>query len=409
MTRSLQRALVRLCLCTAISAATAALAQQAPAPLRIGVLDDMNSVFSDSSGRGNVVAAQLAVEDFGATVLGRRIEIVSADHQNKPDLGSNLARQWFDVGGVSAIVGLGNSAVALAVSNLGWQQNKVVLASGAIASALTGKSCNANTVQWTVDSWSLANTVASSIVKSGGDSWFFLTVDYAFGLAVESDTSRLVKAVGGKVVGAVRHPLNSSDFSSFLLQAQSSRAKVIALANGGSDMANAVKQAQEFNITKAGQRLVGLVVTIDEIHALGLASAAGLQHATPFYWDFNDGTRAFARRFAARMNGKMPSMMQAGAYSGVLHYLKSLQAAGVDDGAKVVTKMKDLPTEDAAFGRGRVRADGRKIHDMYLYEVKSVSESRGPWDYARLVATVPGDEAIRPLNEGECPIVATVR
>jgi len=374
-------------------------------PLRIGVLDDMTSVFSDSSGRGNVAAAQLAVEDFGSEVLGRKIEIVSADHQNKADIGANVARRWFDVEGVSAVVGLGNSAVALAVSNLAVQQNKAALASGAIAGALTGKACNANTVQWTVDSWSLGNTVARAVVKSGGDTWYFLTVDFAFGLAVEADTSKLVAAAGGKVIGSVRHPLNTSDFSSFLLQAQSSRAKVVALANGGNDTTNAVRQAQEFNIVRQGQRLVGLVITIDDIHALGLKAAAGLQHSTPFYWDASDATRAWSKRFAARMNGKAPSMMQAGAYSAVLHYLKALKAAGVDDGAKVVAQMKALPTEDPVFGRGTVRADGRKTHDMYLYEVKSPAESQGPWDYEKLISTVPAGEAVHPLSESECPLV----
>jgi branched-chain amino acid transport system substrate-binding protein len=385
-------------------AAAAATAQNSDDVIRIGVLDDMSGVFSDSSGPGNVVSAQLAAEDLGGKVAGRRIEIVSADHQNKPDIGASIARQWFDQGGVDAIVGLGNSAVALAVSELGAKSNRAILASGAISSLLTGAKCNPLTLQWTVDGYSLTNAAVRGLMAAGEDTWFFVTVDYAFGLDLEQNAARFVKDSGGKVVGSVRHPLNSLDFSSFILQAQASKAKVVALANGGQDMSKAVKQAQEFGLVR-GQKLVGLTVTIDEVHSLGLKSAGGLQLATPFYWDMDENTRTWSRRFAARMNGKMPSMMQAGAYSAALHYLKAVAAAATDDGKAVIDKMKALPTEDPVFGSGSVRQDGRKLHPMHLYEVKSPEESKGAWDYQKLIRTLPADQVFRPMSEGGCPFV----
>ncbi|WP_456740547.1 ABC transporter substrate-binding protein [Bradyrhizobium sp. USDA 4469] len=372
--------------------------------VRIGVLDDMTGPFSSSSGPGDVVAARLAVEDYGK-LLSLPVEIVSADHQNKADIGAAQARRWFDTEGVDAVVGLGNSAVALAVSEIGRAANKVVLASGSISGLLTGRACSPNTVQWTVDSWSLANTVSRLVVQEGGDSWFFISVDYTFGKDLEETAAKLVRKAGGTVVGSVRHPLGTSDFASYLLQAQSSKAKVVALANGGQDMSTAIKQAQEFGLSTMGQRLVGLIITDDEIHALGLKSAAGLQLASPFYWDLSDRTRAFSERFAAKMGGKKPTMMQAGVYSAVAHYLKAVAVVGNRDGKTIVEKMKELPTDDPLFGKGRVRQDGRKIHDMHLLEVKSPEASKYPWDYEKLLNTVKAEDAFRPMAEGDCPLV----
>jgi branched-chain amino acid transport system substrate-binding protein len=381
------------------------LAAASDGKIRIGVLEDMTGPFADSAGFGSVVAARFAAEDYGK-LLSMPVEIVSADHQNKPDVGAAIVRRWFDTENVDAVVGLGNSAVALAVSEIGRRSNKVILASGAITGLLTGKSCSPNTVQWTVDSWSLANVVARTVVRVGGDSWFFVTVDYSFGKDLEETTSDLVRKAGGKVLGSVRHPLGTTDYASFLLQAQSSGAKIVAIANGGEDMSNTIRQAHEFGLTDQGQRLVGMIVTISEIHSLGLKIVAGLQHASPYYWDMNDGTRAFARRFAEKNNGRMPTPMQAGVYSAVAHYLKAVAATQTtDDGKAVVDKMKDLPTDDPLFGKGRVRADGRKIHDMYLFQVKTEQESKYPWDYETLVSTVPGEQAFRPISEGGCPLV----
>jgi branched-chain amino acid transport system substrate-binding protein len=387
-------------------AANAAHAEMSGNVVKIGVLNDQSSLYTDLAGQGSVVAAQMAVEDFGGKVNGTAIEIVSADHQNKADVGSNAAREWLDVGGVDVIVDVPNSGVALAVNEIVKEKNKVFLISGAASSALTGEKCSPNTVHWTYDTWSLANGTGKAIVKTGGDSWYFITADYAFGHALEKDTAAVVESNGGKVLGAVRAPLNNADFSSFLLQAQSSGAKIVGLANAGADTTNAIKQAAEFGIVAGGQSLAGLLIFITDVHALGLPTAQGLIFTESFYWDNNDATRAFAKKFAERDGGIHPTMIHAGVYSAVTHYLKALAAVGADsDGKAVVDKMKELPTEDPLFGKGTIRADGRKIHDMYLFEVKKPEESKGPWDYYKLRATIPAAEAFRPLDKGGCPFV----
>jgi len=390
-----------------LAAALASGAAQAQTSVKIGVLNDMSSLYADLAGQGSVVAARMAVEDFGADKKGIKVEIVSADHQNKPDVGSNIVRQWIDVDKVDVIVDVPTSSVALAVNEVIREKNKVFLVSGAAASDLTGPKCSPNTIHWTYDTWALANGTGKAIVKTGGDSWFFITADYAFGHALERDTAAVVEANGGKVVGKVRVPLNTSDFSSYLLQAQGSKAKIIGLANAGGDTINSIKQAAEFGIVSGGQNLAGLLVFITDVHALGLQTAQGLIMTEAFYWDRNDASRAFAKRFAPQYKGNMPTMVQAGVYSAVLHYLKAIEALkGPGDGKTVVAKMKELPTDDPLFGKGTVRADGRKIHDMYLFEVKKPAESKGPWDYYKLRATIPAAEAFRPLKEGNCPLVS---
>jgi branched-chain amino acid transport system substrate-binding protein len=388
-----------------LAAGSAAAADLSNDTIKIGVLNDQSALYADLSGQGSAIAARMAVEDFGAEAKGLKVEIVSADHQNKPDIGSNIARQWIDVDNVDVIVDVPTSSVALAVNEIVREKNKAFLVSGAASSDLTGKACSPNTVHWTYDTWALANGTGEAIVQTGGDSWYFLTADYAFGHALERDTAAVVEANGGKVLGAVRHPLNNSDFSSFLLQAQASGAKIIGLANAGGDTINSIKQAAEFGIVQAGQNLAGLLVFITDVHALGLQTAQGLIMTESFYWDMNDETRAFAARFAPQYRGIQPTMIHAGVYASVLHYLKAVEAAGTDDGATVVTKMKELPTDDPLFGKGMIRADGRKIHDMYLFEVKKPEESKGPWDYYKLRATIPADQAFRPLEEGDCPLV----
>ena len=372
--------------------------------VRIGVLTDMSSLYTDLAGRGSEVAARMAVEDFGAQKKGLRVEIVSADHQNKADVGSNIARQWYDVDKVDVIVDVPNSGVALAVNHITRDKGKAFLVSGAASADLTGKACSPNTIHWTYDTWMLANGTGEAIVKTGGDSWFFLTADYAFGHALERDTEAVVTRNGGRVVGKVRHPLNTQDFSSFLLQAQSSRAKIIGLANAGGDTTNSIKQAAEFGIVKGGQNLAGLLVFLTDVHALGLPTAQGLILTETFYWDMNDQTRAFARRFAAANRGIHPTMVHAGVYSSVLHYLKAVEAAKTDDGTRIIAQMKSMPTDDPLFGKGSVRADGRKIHPAYLMEVKRPAESKGAWDYHRLRATIPAERAFRPLADGGCPL-----
>jgi len=372
--------------------------------VRIGVLTDMASLYTDLAGRGSEVAARMAVEDFGAQKKGLRVEIVSADHQNKADVGSNIARQWYDVDKVDVIVDVPNSGVALAVNQITRDKGKAFLVSGAASADLTGKACSPNTIHWTYDTWMLANGTGEAIVKTGGDSWFFLTADYAFGHALERDTEAVVARNGGRVVGKVRHPLNTQDFSSFLLQAQSSRAKIIGLANAGGDTTNSIKQAAEFGIVKGGQNLAGLLVFLTDVHALGLPTAQGLILTETFYWDMNDQTRAFARRFAAANRGIHPTMVHAGVYSSVLHYLKAVEAAKTDDGSRIIAQMKSMPTEDPLFGKGSIRADGRKIHPAYLMEVKRPAESKGAWDYHRLRATIPAERAFRPLADGGCPL-----
>lgn len=384
---------------------TGAKAQVSDNVIKIGVLTDMSSLYTDLSGRGSELAARMAVEDFEAAKKGMKVEIIAADHQNKPDVGSNLARQWYDVDKVDVIVDTPNSGVALAVNQVTREKGKAFLVSGAATADLTGKSCSPNTIHWTYDTWMLANGTGNAIVKTGGDSWFFLTADYAFGAALERDTEAVVLKNGGKVLGKVRHPLNTQDFSSFLLQAQASKAKIIGLANAGGDTTNSIKQAAEFGIVRGGQNLAGLLVFITDVHSLGLQTAQGLIFTETFYWDANAQTRAFARRFAAANRGIHPSMVHAGVYSAVLHYLKAVEAAKTDDGTRVISQMKSMPTDDPLFGKGSIRQDGRKLHPAYLVEVKKPSESKGPWDYHKVRATIPADQAFRPMNQGDCPLV----
>ena len=392
----------------AIAAATAmtAQAQVSDNVIKIGVLSDMSSLYTDLAGAGSVVAARMAVEDSGIEKRGFKVEFVSADHQNKPDVGSAIARQWYDSDKVDVIVDVPNSGVALAVNQITKEKNKVFLANGPASSDLTGKACSPNTVHWTYDTWMLANGTGGAIVKTGGDSWYFITADYAFGHALERDTAAVVNKSGGKVLGAVKVPLNNQDFSSFLLQAQQSKAKIIGLANAGGDTTNSIKQAAEFGIVKGGQNLAGLLVFLTDVHALGLNTAQGLILTNTFYWDRDDASRAFAKRFAPRDKGIHPTMVHAGVYASTLHYLKAVEALKNDsDGAKIVAKMKETPTDDPLFGKGTIRVDGRKIHPAYLVEVKKPSESKGPWDYYKIRTTIPADQAFRPLKDGECPLV----
>jgi branched-chain amino acid transport system substrate-binding protein len=397
---------------TAIVSATmlsagAAYGQFSDGVIKIGVMNDMSGTYADLAGPGSVLAARLAIEDLGDVLKGIKVEVVGADHQNKPDVGSNIVRQWIDVDKVDVIVDVPTSSVALAVNEIVKEKNRVFLVSGAAASDLTGAKCSPNTIHWTYDTWALANGTGNAIVKTGGDTWFFLTADYAFGHALERDTAAVVAKNGGKVLGQVRHPFPGQDFSSFLLQAQASKAKIIGLANAGADTTNAIKQAAEFGITQKGQNLAGLLVFLTDVHSLGLKTAQGLIFTEAWYWDMNDANRAFAKRFAAANRGIHPSMIHAGVYSAVTHYLKTVVALKNDtDGKAVVDAMKKNPTKDALFGEGTVRADGRKIHPMYLFEVKKPEESKGPWDYYKLRATIPADQAFRPLNEGKCPLVS---
>ena len=401
---ALRRSLLALAM-VGTFATGAAQAQISDNMIKIGVLSDMSSLYTDLAGAGSVVAARMAVEDSGIEKRGYKVEIISADHQNKPDVGSALARQWYDVDKVDVIVDVPNSGVALAVNQVTRDKGKAFLVSGAASSDLTGKACSPNTVHWTYDTWMLANGTGSAIVKSGGDTWFFLTADYAFGLALERDTEAVVLKNGGKVLGKVRHPLNTQDFSSFLLQAQASKAKIIGLANAGGDTTNSIKGAAEFGIVKGGQNLAGLLVFLTDIHALGLPTAQGLIVTNTFYWDMNDQTRAFAKRFAAADKGIYPTMIHAGVYASILHYLKAVEALKSDDGTKVIAKMKEMPTDDPLFGKGTIRIDGRKIHPAYLVEVKKPSESKYPWDYYKVRATIPADQAFRPLADGGCSLV----
>jgi len=389
----------------AVLMATGAQAQVSDGVVKIGVLTDMSSLYSDLSGAGSVLAARMAIEDSGVQKRGMKVELLSADHQNKPDVGSGIARQWYDVDKVDAIFDTPNSGVALAVNQITRDKGKAFIVSGAASADLTGKACSPNTVHWTYDTWMLANGTGNAVVKTGGDSWFFLTADYAFGHALERDTEAVVLKTGGKVLGKVRVPLNTQDFSSFLLQAQSSKAKIIGLANAGGDTTNSIKQAAEFGIVKGGQNLAGLLVFITDVHALGLNTAQGLIFTETFYWDRDEASRAFAKRFAPQDKGIHPTMIHAGVYAGVLHYLKAVEALKGDDGTKVIAKMKELPTDDPLFGKGTIRADGRKIHPAYLVEVKKPSESKAPWDYYKIRATIPADQAFRPLADGGCPLV----
>ncbi len=387
--------------------AGAAQAQYSDGVIKIGVMNDQSGLYADLTGQGSVWAAKKAVEDFcKATKCHDKIEVVFADHQNKPDIGSNVVRQWYDVDKVDVVVDVPTSSVALAVNNITKEKNKVFLVSGAATSDLTSKACTPNTIHWTYDTWALANGTGNAIVKTGGNTWFFLTADYAFGHALERDTEAVVLKSGGKVLGKVRHPFPGQDFSSFLLQAQASKAKIIGLANAGGDTINSIKQAAEFGIVAGGQNLAGLLVFITDVHALGLKTAQGLIFTESWYWDTNDANRAFAKEFSAANKGNHPTMIQAGVYSAVTHYLKAVHELKSDaDGAAVVAKMKAKPTDDKLFGKGSIRPDGRKIHDMLLLEVKKPAESKAPWDYYKVRATIPAAEAFRPMDQGECPLV----
>jgi branched-chain amino acid transport system substrate-binding protein len=389
-----------------MSASSLAFAQDKTA--KIGVLNDQSGLYADVTGPGSVVAAQMAVEDSGLLAKGWKIDVVIGDHQNKPDVGSNIARQWFDVDKVDTIVDVPTSSVGLVVNNIVKEKNGVYLNSGSGTSDLSNAQCSPNTIHWAYDTYQLANGTGSAMVKNGGDTWFFLTADYAFGTALERDTTNAVTAKGGKIIGSVRPPLNTADFSSFLLQAQASKAKVIGLANAGGDTINSIKQASEFGIIKGGQKLAGLLMFITDIHALGLPVANGLSFTETFYWDLNDGTRGFSRRFQARMKNKnMPTTVQAGVYSSLIHYFKTLDAMGGNphDGLKIINAMKAAPTDDIIFGKGTIQPNGRKLHPAYLFEVKKPEESKGPWDYYKLVATIPADQAFTPLDKSACPLL----
>jgi branched-chain amino acid transport system substrate-binding protein len=376
-------------------------------PVKIGVMSDMSGLYADLGGPGSVSAAKLAVEDFNPAAHGLKVEIVSADMLNKPDVGANIARQWFDVDHVDMIVDVPNSGVALAVNEVAREKNKVFLVSGAASSDLTGPKCSPDTIHWTYDTWMLANGTGKALVKTGGDTWFFLTADYAFGHALERDTTAVVVANGGKVLGAVAHPLNTSDFSSYLLQAQASKAKIIGLANAGGDTVNAIKQGAEFGITAGGQQFAGLLVFVSDVGAIGLKTAQGLVLTETWYWDMTDANRSWTKRWQAEHPGKFPTMVHAGVYSAVTHYLKAVAALkSSGDGKAVVAKMKEIPTDDPLFGKGYVRADGRNIHPAFLFEVKKPEESKYPGDLYKLRATIPAEEAFRPLKDGNCPLVS---
>jgi branched-chain amino acid transport system substrate-binding protein len=386
-------------------AAPCARAQISDDSVKIGVLADMSGLYSDLSGIGSVVATQMAAEDFGGSVLGKRIEVVSADHHNKPDIGSNIARQWIDQQGVDAIVDVPVSSIAFAVQQIARDKNRVLLISSSGSSDLTGKSCSPTSVHWTYDTYALAQTAGKAMLEQGGDTWFFVTADYAFGHALERDTAAIVKANGGKVLGAVRHPQDTADLSSFLLQAQASRAKVIGLANAGGDTINSIKLANEFGIVRGGQKIIGLLTYVSDVHGMGLENAKGLILASAFYWDLTEQTRAWTRRFMERSK-KVPTMANAGAYGATLHYLKAIREARTDEAQAVVRKMKEIPVDDFFTKDGKVREDGRVIRRMYLFQVKSPEESKYAFDYYRLLNTVPGEQAFRPLAEGGCPMVA---
>ncbi|WP_315720027.1 MULTISPECIES: ABC transporter substrate-binding protein [unclassified Bradyrhizobium] len=402
------RIIASLLLGTALTLAAGGIASAGDKTVKIGALSDQSGLYSDLGGPGSTLAAQMAIEDSGLTAKGWKIDVISGDHQNKPDIGTSIARQWFDVEKVDVVVDVPNSGVALAVNNVVKEKNGVYINSGAATSDLTNAQCSPNTVHWTYDTYMLAHTTGQALVKAGGTSWFFLTADYAFGAALERDTTAVVTANGGKVIGGVKHPLNTSDFSSFLLQAQSSNAKVIGLANAGGDTTNSIKQAAEFGLTKGGQKLAALLLFLTDVKSIGLDIAQGLNFTETFYWDMNDQTRAFSDRFAKRMkNGAPPTMVQAGVYAGLSHYFKALDALGENphDGIKIVDKMKSMPTEDALFGKGEIQPNGRTIHTAYLFEVKKPSESKGPWDLYKLVGSVPGDQAFTPLDKSACALL----
>jgi len=371
--------------------------------VKIGVLTDMSGLYSDLGGKGSAIAAQMAVDDFGGKVLGAPIQVISADHQNKADIGAGKAREWYEAEKVDMITDLLNSGVGLATAKVAEQQKKIAINVGAASTRLTNEDCNPYSVHYAYDTYALANGTGRAIVKQGGDSWYFLTADYAFGHSLEKDTADVVKANGGKVLGQVRHPLNASDFSSFLLQAQSSKAKIVGLANAGGDTINAIKAANEFGITK-NQSLAGLLVFITDVHSLGLPTAQGMLFTEGFYWDMNDETRKFGKRFFDKAK-KMPSMIHAGVYSATLSYLKAIQAAGTDDAGAVMAKLKSTPINDVFAKNGTIRVDGRMVHDMYLVQVKKPAESKYPWDYYHVKAVIPAAEAFQPLAQSRCPLV----
>ena len=404
----MKKRLSALLLGTALALTAASSAFALDKTIKIGSLSDQSGLYADLGGPGSTLAAEMAIEDSGLKAKGWKIDLISGDHLNKPDIGVNIARQWFDVDKVDVIVDVPNSGVALAVNNIVKEKNGVFLNSGAGSSDLTNAQCSPNTIHWTYDTYTLAHGTGTALTKAGGNSWYFLTADYAFGAALERDTKAAIEAAGGKVVGSVKHPLNTSDFSSFLLQAQASKAKIIGLANAGSDLTNAIKQASEFGIVAGGQKLAALLMFITDVHSLGLKTAQGLNFTETFYWDLNDQTRAFSKRFQERMkNHNMPTMVQAGVYAELLHYFKALEALGGNphDGVKVIAQMKSMPTDDVLFGKGSIQPNGRALHPAYLFEVKKPSESKGPWDYYNLVATIPANEAFTPLDKSTCPLL----
>ncbi|WP_213775631.1 ABC transporter substrate-binding protein [Bradyrhizobium sp. dw_78] len=390
--------------CLLLSFGSEARAQISDDVVRIGVLNDQSGLYADLGGPGTVTAARMAAEDAGGSVLGKPVDIIFADHQNKADIGAAIARQWFEAGKVDMAIGFDNSSVALAVEQLAAEHDRIAIAGAVGSTAFTGKSCTPTEASWIYDSYALTTSLAKAIVAQGLDTWFFITVDYTFGHSLEADATSAVQAAGGKVLGSVRHPLNTADFSSYLLQAQASGAKVVAFANGGGDMVNAIKQANEFGLTK-NQTMVTLLVFLSDVHAMQLEAAQGLKFVTGFYWDRNDETRAWSKRFFERQ-GKMPTMVQASAYSAIRHYLAAVTSAGTDEAKTVMAKMREMPVNDFYVRNGRLREDGRLVHDMYLAQVKTPPESAAPWDYYRILATIPGDQAFRPLDKGGCPLAA---
>lgn len=372
--------------------------------VRIGVLNDQSNVYADLGGQGSVIAARMAIDDVGGKVLGKPIDILVADHQSKADVGASIARQWFDSDKVDLAIGFDNSSVALAVEQVAFQKNRIAIAGAIGTTAFTGKGCTPNEAAWVYDAYALTNTLARSVVKRGQDSWFFITVDYSLGHSLEADATSAVLASGGKVLGSARHPLNTADFSAYLLQAQASGAKVVALANAGGDMTNATKQANEFGLTRAGQTVVSLLTFITDVHSVGLKAAQGLTFVTAFYWNRDDESRAWSKHFF-ELHRRMPTMGQAAVYSAIRHYLRAIEAAGTDEAKAVMAKMREIPVNDFYAKNGRVREDGRMVHDMYFVQVKTPEESTGPWDYYKILSTIPGDQAFRLLDEGGCPLV----
>ena len=391
-------------LATTVIRVGAATAQISDDVVRIGVLNDQSNVYADLGGPGSVIAARMAIEDVGGKVLGKPVDILAADHQSKADIGASIARQWFDADKVDMVIGFDNSSVALAVEQVAFQKNRIAIAGAIGTTAFTGKSCTPNEAAWVYDAYALTNTLARSVVARGQDTWYFITVDYSLGHSLEADATSAVVASGGKVLGSARHPLNTADFSAYLLQAQASGAKVVAMANAGGDMTNATKQANEFGLTRAGQTVVSLLTFITDVNSVGLKAAQGLTFVTAFYWDRDDESRAWSKRFF-ELHKRMPTMAQAAVYSAIRHYLTAIEAAGTDEAKAVMAKMREIPVNDFYAKNGRVREDGRMVHDMYFVQVKTPAESTGPWDYYKILSTIPGDQAFRPLDEGGCPLV----